>query len=211
VNFQGEGINARDIVNYMDKIHERVDSVPKVTQHQVRSILDRYDTITDGKLLLTGFLRYYADTVQLNLRLEFIRVWVLLHSDFINKHYVTVYNQRTPQMEKSPEKTAYIDLHPSHPISNLNDKIVGLVANQHSMNVAVPFGSASQAAKRGVTLEYENTFLQGDQLSLAHFGLTEGSIIIATILSSQEFPLTTSMMIRILILQITRAFITTVI
>jgi len=86
VNFQGEGINARDIVNYMDKIHERVDSVPKVTQHQVRSILDRYDTITDGKLLLTGFLRYYADTVQLNLRLEFIRVWILLHSDFINKH-----------------------------------------------------------------------------------------------------------------------------
>jgi len=60
VNFQGEGIDARDIVNYMDKIHERVDSVPKVTQHQVRSILDRYDTITDGKLLLTGFLRYYA-------------------------------------------------------------------------------------------------------------------------------------------------------
>lgn len=56
------GMDSRDIINYMDKIHDSDDSVSKVTPLQVRSILDRYDTTTDGKLSLAGFLRYYADT-----------------------------------------------------------------------------------------------------------------------------------------------------
>jgi hypothetical protein len=60
------GMDSRDIINYMDRVHESDDTVPKVTTLQVRSILDRYDTNTDGRLSLTGFLRYYADTALYN-------------------------------------------------------------------------------------------------------------------------------------------------
>ena len=56
------GMDSRDIINYMDRVHDSDDSVPKVTAFQVRSILERYDTTPDGKLALSGFLRYYAET-----------------------------------------------------------------------------------------------------------------------------------------------------
>lgn len=56
------GMDSRDIINYMDRVHDSDDSVQKVTALQVRSMLDRYDTTNDGRLALTGFLRYYADT-----------------------------------------------------------------------------------------------------------------------------------------------------
>lgn len=60
-----EGMDSRDIYNYMDKIHKNDDvSTPKVTNVQVRSILDKYETTTDGRLSLAGFLDYYAETAK---------------------------------------------------------------------------------------------------------------------------------------------------
>jgi len=56
------GMDSRDILAYMDRVHGCDGSTPKLTTLQVRSILDRYDTTADGRLSLSGFLRYYADT-----------------------------------------------------------------------------------------------------------------------------------------------------
>ena len=56
------GMDSRDILTYMDRVHASDETSPKVSALQVRSILDRYDTHTDGRLSLSGFLRYYADT-----------------------------------------------------------------------------------------------------------------------------------------------------
>jgi hypothetical protein len=55
------GMDSRDILAYMDKVRGE-DNNPKVTAVQVRGILDRYDSTADGRLSLSGFLRYYADT-----------------------------------------------------------------------------------------------------------------------------------------------------
>jgi ubiquitin C-terminal hydrolase len=56
------GMDARDIIAYMDRVHTADETAPKITTLQVRSILERYDTLADGRLSLSGFLRYYADT-----------------------------------------------------------------------------------------------------------------------------------------------------
>jgi ubiquitin C-terminal hydrolase len=99
-------------------------------------------------------------------------------------HYVTVYNKRSPQMEKSPEKITVIDMNPHHTVAMLKDKIRALAT--HNLNGAVPFGSNIQNSKRGVTLEFQNSFLSGDTRYLSDFGITDGSTLVATILQSQS-------------------------
>jgi ubiquitin C-terminal hydrolase len=99
-------------------------------------------------------------------------------------NYVTVYNKRTPQMEKSPEKITVIDMNPRHTVAMLKDKVRALATQ--NFNGAVPFGSNLQNAKRGVTLEFQSSFLTGDTRFLSDFGITDGSTVIATILQPQS-------------------------
>lgn len=59
----GGCMDARDIQNYMKKVrYDEGSAHNDLTTFQVRTLLDRYDTTFDGKLTLSGFLKYYSDT-----------------------------------------------------------------------------------------------------------------------------------------------------
>ncbi len=55
------GMDTHDINRYLDRVGQA-----KPAPAQVRSILDRFSTTSDGKLSLEGFLQYHADTASYN-------------------------------------------------------------------------------------------------------------------------------------------------
>lgn len=60
---RGGSMDARDLMQYWDRIYGNAQKVSMLT---VRSMLDRYDTNTEGRLTLEGFLRRYADAAVYN-------------------------------------------------------------------------------------------------------------------------------------------------
>jgi hypothetical protein len=60
----GGGMDTNDVAKYFDRVTGGVG--PRATTQQIRGMLDRFHTLSDGRLSLEGFLQYHTDLASYN-------------------------------------------------------------------------------------------------------------------------------------------------